>query len=86
MDLAPTKSGGGSRLLGRKSLPKDDDDELDNILDVVEASRGIESTKVVSPKQDKRPKTAGIPKGNQWGEVFDKLNDVDDRSKSGSQN
>lgn len=85
IDLAPSKSGGGSRLLGRKSLPKDDDDELDNILDVVEASRGIESTKIPSPKQEKRPKTAGIPKANnQWGEVFEKLDDVDDRSKSGS--
>jgi hypothetical protein len=42
LDTGPTK---GGRLLGRKSIGKDADD-LDNMLDDIEAKRGIESSKV----------------------------------------
>jgi hypothetical protein len=40
----PSQGGNGGRLLGRKPK-KDDDDDLDNFLDDIEAKRGIESTK-----------------------------------------
>lgn len=43
LDSKPAKSGLGGRLLGRK--PKKDEDDLDNFLDVLEAKRGIESSK-----------------------------------------
>lgn len=59
LDSKPTAGGtGGGRLLGRK--PKKEEDDLDSFLDVLEAKRGIESTKIPSPKNSggSRPKTA----------------------------
>ena len=45
LDSGPTtKKQGFGGLLGRKPK-KDEDDDLDNVLDVLEADRGVESTK-----------------------------------------
>ena len=52
LDLEPSKSQGGGRLLGRKSNPRtnndDDDDDLDGVLDALEAKRGLESSKKIA--------------------------------------
>ena len=50
LDTGPTK---GGRLLGRKSIGKDADD-LDNMLDDLEAKRGMESTKVQEEEPPQR--------------------------------
>lgn len=74
-------------MLGRKSIPKDDDDDLDNFLDQVEQKEGF-TTKVQSPKKDtkqetkQRPKTAAPKATLPWsGEKDDDdLDDVDDET------
>lgn len=54
LDKGNQKSGNfGSRLLGRKSLPKDDDDDLDKFLDHVDQIEGMD-TKIPSPKENKK--------------------------------
>ena len=67
LDSKPTLSGLGGRssLLGRKPK-KDDVDDLDNVLDVLEAKRGLESSKQADePPPQQRPKTAAVKK-SQW--------------------
>ena len=63
LDSKPAQSGLGGRLLGRKPK-KDEVDDLDNVLDVLEAKRGLESSKpVVEPPPPPRPMTAAVKKG-----------------------
>jgi hypothetical protein len=40
---------GRRSLLGRKPIVKNNDDDLDDVLDVLEAKRGIGSTKEAEP-------------------------------------
>jgi hypothetical protein len=44
---------GRRSLLGRKPLIKNNDDDLDDVLDVLEAKRGINSTKEAEPPKPK---------------------------------
>lgn len=44
---------GRRSLLGRKPVVKSNDDDLDDVLDVLEAKRGIGSTKEVEPPKIK---------------------------------
>ena len=63
LDSKPAQSGLGGRLLGRKPR-KDEVDDLDGMLDVLEAKRGLESSKpYVEPPPPPRPMTAAVKKG-----------------------
>ena len=81
--LGPTtKTGFGGRLLGRKPK-KDDDDELDNFLDDLEAKRGVENSKP-KPEPDplnlnfeEKPATKARPKTAGFTAPAD-LDDIDD--------
>jgi len=83
LDSRPTRNSGGARLLGRKPLRDDGDDELDCALDLLERKRGLESSKqAAEPPQQQRPKTAAVGK-SLWGAPaeLDELHD-DDASRA----
>lgn len=44
---------GRRSLLGRKPFTKNNDDDLDDVLDVLEAKRGIDSTKEIEKEKPK---------------------------------
>ena len=83
-----TKTGGGfgGRLLGRKPKKDDGDDDLDDVLDVLEAKRGLGSSKGPEPEAPKpRPKTAAPKNTAGWGAADpDDLEDVDDGASQAS--
>lgn len=82
LDSKPTRSGVGGGLLGRKPKRADEDD-LDNFLDVLEAKRGIESSKPEEKPPPQRPKTAAVKK-SPWGEP--ELDDLDEGASKATDN
>ena len=81
LDSRPTRNSGGARLLGRKPVRDDADDELDFALDQLEAKRGLASTKpVVEPPPQQRPKTAAVG-ASLWGAPAE-LDDLQDDGAS----
>lgn len=72
----------GGGLLGRKPKRADEDD-LDNFLDVLEAKRGIESSKPEDRAPPQRPKTAAVKK-SPWDAP--ELDDLDEGASKATDN
>ena len=88
-DWGEIDSKGAGSQFGKKPASKhskfddDDDDMFDNVLDAMEAKRGVESTKQKN-EEKKRPHTAAAPKNELWGfdddfgKTGDELDDLDE--------